>query len=379
MLWAVSVVLAAILTGLVIQTWDPLFIVLWAAAILSFPTLGAPVVTRHPTHPIGWMFCWTGLAIGLGITSQAYAEYSMTVAPVWGGLAAAWVGSWLTSVGLVAIPIFLLFLFPTGANLSRAWGMVFRGLLVVAGVGLVATMFSPGPLVGIPDLSNPVGIGGGLGRALVAIRPIYDLSAIPALVLGAVSMVIRLRRAGGIERLQLKWFALVGSVLGFSFAGAFIADQLGLEGFSDPLFIIGFIALIGLPVVSALAILRYRLYAIDRIISRTVSYSVVTAVLVGVYLGTVFVLRNLLPLEGELAVAGSTLAVAAVFNPLRRRVQSLVDRRFNRTRVDAAKIVEEFGRRMSNRTDLGDLGHDLVDTVAGAVGPRSVSVWLPDR
>ncbi len=200
------------------------------------------------------------------------------------------------------------------------------------------------------------------------------------LIGGAVSLVVRRRHSTGVERAQLGWVVLPLAFLVLSIVVTLIwitvAEAMQGEDPGDGPWIIVYLAMLSFPIAFGVAVLRYRLYDIDRIISRTVSYGLVTAVLVAVYLGAVFVLGSLPPLQGEFAVAGSTLLSAALFNPLRRRIQNAVDRRFNRSRFDAQLTMEALSRRLANEVDLSALGLELEQVAHQTMQPSNVSVWV---
>jgi hypothetical protein len=196
-------------------------------------------------------------------------------------------------------------------------------------------------------------------------------------VMAVVDLFVRFRRARGVERQQFRWFLMAIATFPILFIAAVILEEqvLGYEGF-DPVVLAFALWGNGTAAAIGLAVTRHGLYEIDRIISRTVTYGLVSAVLIGVYLATVFVLGSLPPLQGELAVAGSTLLAAALFNPLRRRIQNAVDRRFNRSRFDRERTMEAMSRRLSSEVDLGELGRDLERVAGQTMQPVTVSVWV---
>jgi hypothetical protein len=315
----------------------------------------------------------------VGFTSQFYGEYTLIAEPgaLPGGALAVWVSIWTFVPALTAIT-FAGLLFPSGRLLSRRW----RGVAwMAAGGGLVGTIalaLSPGTLDDrtYPGVENPVGIEGAAGPLDLA-SSVGDFTGILALLLAAISMVLRFRRSTGVERLQLKWIAYAGGVAA---ATAVVNLPLtGVDTLSDALFVISFISLLLVPVTAGIAILRYRLYDIDVVINRTLVYGALTATLVSAYLAGVLLLQLALhPVteESNLAIAGSTLAVAALFRPARARIQSAVDRRFYRRKYDAAQTLEGFSARLREQVDLDALGDELRSVVTETMQPAHVSVWL---
>ena len=341
------------------------------AAFFSFPVMGALIARQRPDNLIAWLMLWVGFQTGILVWGASYAQYALVYRDeaIPGATLAAWIEAWAWFPLILVIPTFLLLLFPTGRLPSRRWRPVawLSGALLVVSVGLSMVEER---LVGEGySIRNPIGIPG-LGdtedSVFVALGPVL----LVAVVLSAASLVARFRHAGTQERQQLKWVALAGSAL---VVIAPIEDFLvTLPGFVFPLLIMG------IPVSIAMAVLRYRLYDVDRIISRSVAYALLTSLLVGAYFLSVLVLQSILPLpeRSPLIVAVSTLLVVAVFGPLRARVQRIVDRRFNRSRYDAALTIESFGRRLREEVDLEALTSDLVNVVDETVRPTHLSLWI---
>jgi hypothetical protein len=226
-----------------------------------------------------------------------------------------------------------------------------------------------------PTIERPFGFGGALGDFLSGLNDFLVVLAVPLFLAAGASLVLRLRRSHGQERLQIKWVVYAASIA----AAGFVVTFIGLGKVSDIAFWFGLAGATAVPVAAGLAILRYRLYEIDRLINRTLVYALLTAILVGVYVGTVLLLQ--LALEGvtsdsNLAVAISTLAVAAAFRPLRARVQEAVDRRFYRRRYDAAQTLDAFSARLRDEVDLDSLAAELRRAVSETMEPRHVSLWL---
>jgi hypothetical protein len=350
-----------------LATWVP---------FLAFATVGAVILARRPGNRIGWL-CW---AIGFAITVSFWGSK-----PVWAvlgdqGRSAAWAVlpqlgtiAWLgTLLGLLP---FLVLLFPTGRLLSPRWRPVAWALGLVLGLYLTARLFTPGPIGSeLPD--NPLGIesADGLLQLIQAMAGV----AVPFLILAVLaSVVLRFRRSRGDERQQLKWFTFVvaADVVLIPGLGALTEQTAPLLGE-----LVAFPATISLiPIAIGVAVLKYRLYDIDRVINRALVYGLLTVLLGAVYTAGVFGLGQLLnPVTGEsaLAVAASTLAVAALFQPARRRIQAVVDRRFNRRRYDAAKTIAAFSTRLRDEVDLDTLATELLAIVDQTTEPTRVSLWL---
>jgi hypothetical protein len=342
---------------------------------VGLPIVGAAIARHQPRHPIGWILLGSGLGAALTKFTIEYAEYALVTKPgtLPLGVAAAWVSDWVWTTGVIPLLSFGLLLFPDGHPPSRRW----RPVAWLAGATMamftIGSAIHPEPLFNHPTIANPVGIHA--ARPLLGVLPpVSQLCLLVVVVGSAASIVVRFRRAGGLERQQLKWlaYAVVVATVALllasrEWAGWAVAQVVaGLA--------VGFI-----PVAIGIAILRYQLFDIDRLISRTLTYGLLTALLAGVYATGVFVVGRLLnPATGDsaLAVAASTLAVAALFQPLRRRIQRLVDRRFNRSRYDAVRTVEAFSSRLSEEIDLDSLSAELLAVVDQTVQPAQASLWL---
>jgi hypothetical protein len=328
--------------------------------VLGAPILGGIVASRRPESPYGWLWLGFGLSLALVQLSEPYAAYSLIAEP--GSLPASRAASGLLEglgfvVAITLLP-FLLLLFPTGRVPSQRWRPV-AWIVLAAG----ATGVTLGPF---------------LSEDSVLIIAVV-MTLIIASGLSALSLVVRYRGASGIERQQLKWFAFAAVLL----VAVPIADLLGLHrllGNGLLWTLLENVTLTGLYVAVGIAILRYRLYEIDLIINRTLVYGSLTVMLVTLYFGTIVVLQRLfVALTGEqstLAVVASTLIIAALFNPLRRRIQSFIDRRFYRSKYDAIKTLEDFSVKLKDETDLQALNSDLVGVVRETMQPAHVSLWL---
>jgi len=358
----------------------------------SFPTVGLVIVHQQPRNRIGWLLLLAvGSATAVAGLLDTWAVYGLLIDP--GGVPGAGVaaglneGSWVPPIGLLGI--YLILLFPDGRVPSPRW----RWLPWVAGaatlvtaltIAVMPTELAEGP---IPDLQNPIGVESletPLRVALGASLPLLPLCILAA----AVAMVLRFRRSHGIERQQLKWLAAAAALVAVCYLAAMAGDMVTstlVEG-PPPEWIrflqnIAVLSFIGLPVAIGAAILRHRLYDIDRLINRALVYGSLSLLLIGVYVGLVLGLRLLLdPFTGdsELAVAASTLAVAALFRPVRRRIQRGVDHRFYRQRYDATRTVESFAGRLRQEVDLVAVSDDLRSVVRETIQPAHVSVWLRD-
>ena len=346
-----------------------------------FSTVGAVVASRSPNHPIGWLFCVVGLVGGVRHLGAEYATYSLLVSheSLPGGAAAAWVSSWMW-VPHVGLMVFLGLLFPNGLLPTARWRPFAWFVVVAILVGTVALALSPGPLSGLGPIQNPLDIEGvgrfvGLAHALV-----WALALV-----AAGSLLLRLRRARGVEHQQIKWLVYAGAVAAVGGPLTYVGGPEAMsvwwvQRVGLALIVVGFA---GVPIAMSVAILKYRLYDIDLLINRTLVYGTLTATLVGLYFGGIVVLQRLfVALTGQkstLAVVASTLLIAALFNPLRRRIQEFIDRRFYRSKYDAAKTLAAFNARLRDETDLHTLTDDLAGVVRETMQPAHVSLWLrPD-
>jgi hypothetical protein len=355
--------------------------------LLAYGSVGVLIATRRPENKIGWIFCAVGLALAVASTASGYADYGLYgKGGAWPAPElAAWLSVWLYISLVFVAPCLLFLLFPDGHPPSRRWRPVVW-LVVVAGAGIFLTLaFSPGELdeYTYPGLANPLGIGGAVGDFLTAIESIGN-GILPIAVLASIaSMVVRFYRVSGRERLQLKWVVYAAAVTATTFLVSFILPEPVPQEIQDAVFLLGVAAFAAIPIAAGIAITRYRLYEIDLLINRTLVYAALTATLALVYFGSVVslqgVFRVLTGQESTLAVVASTLVIAALFNPLRRRVQAFVDRRFYRSKYDARKTLEAFSARLRDETDLDILRDDLVGVVRETMQPAHVSLsLLPD-
>ena len=343
-------------------------------AIVVAATVGAVLASRLPRHPVGWLLLAVGLSVAGSGVADGYARYGLVARP--GALPAArWVAIYSPATTIVGLALvgFVLLLTPTGSLPSSRWRR-WAWVAAAAPVVFVAAL-TVGPGLVIPPYESavePVTIPALAGAVLVAIVTGFFLT-VAGLVVGAASLVVRFRRARGTERQQLRWLALAAALTGAGAAVVGAGTALGAT--AVPLFAVG-ICLALLPLATGAAILRYRLYDLDRIISRTLAYGFLTLLLGLGYAGVVLGLGWLLPDSSSLAVAAATLAVAALFQPLRRRVQGLVDRRFNRRRHDAGQLIEAFGARLRDQVDLDTLTGEVLAVVDQTMAPTRASLWL---
>ena len=368
-----------------------LSIVLYAyLPFLAFPVVGALIASKRANNPIGWICLAVGLLWILSITSGPYAVYGLRVATPGSVPFPAAIASLSESTGPTAIALlgtYLILLFPDGRLPSRRWRPVAWLSGTVIALNFVVGILAPGPLSDLRNVSNPFGLEGypWVADARDAVGLLLPL----CMLASAVSLVLRYRRSGGEVREQIKWIAFAASVVavGFSAAviyGTFAQDAIG-GGLSWGNVLEDMITLsfAGVPIAVGFAVLKYRLYDIGVVINRTLVYGSLTATLVAVYFGGVTVLqgvlRALIGQESALAVVASTLVIAALFSPFRRRIQRIIDRRFYRSKYDAAKTLEAFSAKLRDETDLEALNSELVGVVRKTMRPAHVSLWLrPD-
>ncbi len=350
---------------------------------ISYAPVGALIASRHPANPLGWLLCLYGLVISISHFGAQYATYALLAQPdsLPAGEAMAWFVSWVLPI-LNGLQVFYILLFPTGRLPSRRWRWL--GWLTVAFVvvGVILAAFSSGALLGIlGPIQNPLGIEGFSNAYYKAIlfimTPLLTAAA-------ALAVFIRLRRAIGVERQQIKWFAYAAA----AYVSAGILAYIIPRVIDTPLwfervsFALNIAFIPAVPIAIGIAILRYRLYDIDLLINRTLVYGSLTAILLALYFfGVVVLQRVFVVLSGQeespqLVVVVSTLLIAALFTPLRRRIQSFIDRRFYRTTYDARKTLEAFSSKLRSETDLKALSDDLVGVVRETMQPEHVSLWL---
>ena len=343
-----------------------------AGGAVTSAVVGAVVASRRPRNPVGWFFLGSSMSLTLAEFTSEYALYGLRTEP--GSLplagAMAWPQAWLWVPGVALSLIFLPLYFPHGRLLSRRWRWVVRLAAVFCAYSAVVSAFLSGKADPEAGIANPllVAVPGPVVRLLEGLEVVFLISVLLA---SAASLVVRFRRSRGEERQQMKWLAYVAALMPFLIVLAYrfpAADYAAGVVFAS------------VPVVVGVAVLKYRLYDIDVLINRTLVYGVLTAVLVAVYLGSVVVLRGMVfgftGGSSQLVVVASTLAVAAMFSPLRRRIQGFIDRRFYRSRYDAAKALGAFSAKLRNETDLDHLGDELIRVVRGTMHPEHASLWI---
>jgi hypothetical protein len=377
--WLLAIGVPACLAGILAISPSPpsdgWAIPVYSAIVATWGLTGAFVATRRPDNRTGWVLWMLGVGMGVALLGQAWAYLSlalyggtlpgMTVAAAFG----------LLFNPMLALTLAVPLLFPDGHLPSPRWTIVAATLLGSIAAILVGSVLRPGPFEQMQQIDNPFGITGaaGLADTLIAIGNLGFFVCIPA---SFAASVVRFRRGTPVERKQLAWF---GAAMGLA-AAAFICATLLPQPYGVASFVVGTIALGLVPLAIAIAILRYRLYEIDRLVSRTLAYALVTALLAAAFVGTNLVLQAVLvdATRGgtTLTTAVSTLVVASLFQPLRRRVQRPVDRRFNRARVDGERVVATFAGQLRDQVDLDRLRSAVVRAVDDAVAPAASSVWL---
>src|SRR5215218_3760670 len=349
---------------------------------ISFSTVGAMITPRlPPQNAIGWIFCSIGVIAGMRLFVSEYAIVTLLAEPrsvpaiMPGGEVLAWISSWLW-VPHIGLFVLLALLFPDGRLPSSRWRPFGWLVGVVVVTGTVSVALWPETAAGFDLVNHPLGIEGATDTKNPVETILYALGLI-----AAASLLVRLRRSRGVKRQQVKWFAYAVAVLATSAILAYVVSELvgvaWLEWVSSMLVIVG---VVGLPVAVGIAILRYRLYDIDTLLHRTLVYGALTTVLAAVYFGSIVLFQVLFRAftgqESQLAVVGSTLAIAALFTPLRRRIQSFIDRRFYRRKYDARKTLESFSAKLRTETDLDALSGDLIKVIEETMQPARVSLWL---
>ncbi len=339
--------------------------VVGAVFIGAFATVGAVLAWKRPENPIGWLLSAVGLVFAVAGFGVFLVHFPRTLT------LANWLGFlYLLGFGLC---VFVVLLFPTGKLPSRRW----RPVAWAAGAGLagwaLGCAFAPTIFTASAKMRNPVGLAGPAGDLFKAIAAAGAVLIAAAGLAAIVSLAFRYRRAGTTERAQLKWLVYAATVIVVAVLAQIPIASSNLQNAIS----IGAVALV--PVAIGIAVLRYRLYDIDRVISRTVAYAVITGVLAGVYAGLVLLATQVFGLHTPVAVAAATLAAAALFSPVRRRVQNAVDRRFNRARYNADQTVAAFAACLKDAVDLDAIRADLAGAVHQALEPAHVSVWISRR
>ena len=344
------------------------------ALFLVASIVGGLVASRHPSNPIGWILCCFSAINGVSLVLEGYTEYyvssgsgSRLVAET-----AAWINTWSYIAAFLAVTLVLL-LFPDGHLPSRRWAVALWCCVVGNAAFAAGAALDTGPLHEYPQIVNPLGVS---HRLSSVIEPIGIALTLIALFAAAVSVVARFRRSTGVERQQIKLLAVASLIAA---AAMLVAAAIGLAGSDDLANAVIVLGILCIPVAIGVAMLRYRLYDVDRLISRTLVYGSLTALLGAAYAAMVLAGQALFSSfagGSNLAIAVSTLLVAALFLPVRARVQRLVDRRFYRRRYDAQRTLEAFGTRLREQVDLATLTVELRTVADETMQPAHLSVWL---
>jgi hypothetical protein len=351
-------------------------------AVVSNALVGAVLASHRPRNPVGWFFVFGAASYAVSEATFRYAVYGLVIDP--GSLplarAMAWPATWLWAPGVLLVLVFLPLYFPDGRLLSPRWRPIVWLAIFVSGAAIVIWAFYPGKVGYFAwDITNPLGLAA-LRPAIAGLEVVMAVLFLGFLLSSVVSLVVRFRRSQGQERQQMKWLTyaaatVVGMVLLTTLLEAanlvFLSEMAGLA--ADLL-------IAGIPVGVGIAVLRYRLYDIDVVINRTLVYGSLTTTLVALYFVGIVVLQSVFVLltgqRSTLAVVASTLLIAALFTPLRRRIQSFIDRRFYRSKYDARKTLEAFSTQLRDETDLEALSDNLVGVVRETMQPAHVSLWL---
>jgi hypothetical protein len=350
--------------------------------VLGFVALGLLVVYRRPRNPVGWIIAGAGVTGLVSDFVESYALYALYTDPgaLPGGETMAWLSNWIFIPVIFAAPAMLFLLFPDGNLLSRRWQPVFWIVILTTCAAMTTSILQPvlndAPFEGVdnPFVVDPP-------RALLAaLSPIGWPGMAASFLVAAFAMILRLRRSQGVERQQLKWLAAAAAILPLASAAGVAGYYLGYKVVAG---LAATASVLPIFLAAGYAVLRYRLYDIDVVINRTLVYGLLTASLALVYFGGVTGLQRLLaPVvgqEGQLAIVASTLAIAALFNPLRRRIQYFIDRSFYRRKYDAARTLEAFSMKMRDETDLEQLNTELLSAVRETMQPEHASLWLRPR
>jgi hypothetical protein len=355
------------------------FVVAWS---LTSSTVGTIIALRRPENPIGWILNVIGFLWASNSFFSLYAIRALVTHPgsLPAGEAAAWVASWVVNpaFGLLA---YLFFLFPDGRSLSPRWRLLLWINGIVIAASIIVEALTPGPIEGLEGIRNPLGVEG-FRESLSFVGELLFFVSNLLVLLSVASLFLRLRHAGRTTRQQIKWLAYAAALLGTVVIVSTVGDIL-IGGLGWWVFLVIILAFLCLPLSIGVAVLRYRLYDIDIIINRTLVYGSLTVLLAGVCEGSIVLLqeafRALTGQHSGLAIVASTLVIAALFNPLRRRIQAFIDRLFYRRKYDAVKTLEAFSSQMREETDLDALSSDVVGVARRTVQPAHVSLWLrPD-
>jgi hypothetical protein len=371
-------VAAAIDVGVSGEDGSVVSVISFVLPVAAFAGVGGVIALRRPENRVGWLLSAVGLLFAIVVASSSGSRWALENDALPKAVA-EWISvpsaAWVPALGLIGtqLPLRL----PDGNLPSPRWRWFSRISIALIAVSMVGMAVQGGRVEGVPGTANPLA-----SESLQWLAGAF-LLVILSFIGGLAALVVRYRRSNAHDRAQLRWIALGGAVfLAVYLVTLPLASILGLpEGSAgaDAITSVSQAAFGALPISIGYAVLKHRLYDIDAVVSRTLGYAVLTATLVGTYLGLVLLLQLVLSPSSDLAVAGSTLAVAALFRPLRHRIQALVDRRFYRRRYDAARTLERFGGRLRDEVDLNSLAVELRAVVAETMQPAHVSVWLRPR
>ncbi len=355
------------------------WLLVWLLIWPGFALVGARIGISQPGNRLAWLLLAVGLLGATWTVAISYVQFSLT-RPVGlpGVEAAVWIVAWASGPMFPGVFVLLPLLFPDGKLPDRRWRVVLWLGLVGLALSTISGAVQPGPVDNLP-LDNPLGIDALAGPT----RLIWEFGSIvmlPLVVAALASLVARFRRAGPVERHQITWIvAAIGLMIAITSVSQLLMVVVDEDWDRDAESLMSFVQLapvLLVPLAIGVAVTRYRLYEIDRIISRTVTYGLVTTVLISIYALVATVPAALFDLQSDLLVAGATLVAAAAFGPVRRRIQALVDRRFNRSRYDAGQVMDRFAGRLQQELDLDELTTDLRGVVTHTVQPAHLSLWL---
>jgi hypothetical protein len=357
-------------------------LLLQGAWLVASSTVGAVIVSRRPGNPIGWILCAIGFLLASSVFSGLYAFRALVSSPgsLPVGEVAAWFSAWVQNPAH-SLFLYLFLLFPDGRPLSHRWRPLLWIVGIVVATSILVGAFYPGPISGLEPVRNPLGVEAAREILVFAGGLVFYLFTALLLASGAC-VYLRFRRGNGTERQQIKWLAYAAALLGVTALVGVVGDLL-FGGLGWWFLLVIAAAFFGIPLSIGAAMLHYRLYEIDLIINRTLVYGSLTATLIALYVGGIVVLQRVFVLltgqQSSLAVVASTLLIAALFTPLRSRIQAFIDRRFYRKKYDARKTLEAFSAKLRNDTNLDALSEDLVGVVRETMQPAHVSLWLrPD-
>ena len=379
----VAAVAIAVVVFNLIHIGDFGFFAFIPISLSPFALVGALLIARVPRNAVGWLLSGSGVCFAIAFAGGEYATNALVFDP--GSLPAGEVAAGLAAAGIapaVGLIVLTLLFFPSGRGLGGRWTWLERALIAFVVFITLVDLFRDVPVPVGPQTSdspgviaNPFALPGPVGQAVTSLAQLVDKTSLPTVLLGPLSLFIRFRRSSAAEREQIKWLAYSGTLaLVLLVLTNVVSDEL-----SNLLWPFALVVLGTLPIAIAVAIFRYRLYDIDLLIRRTLVYGAVSAVLLAAYVGGVALFESLLApftAGNGIAVAISTLAVVALFQPVRRRIQSAVDHRFFRAKYDAERTLDAFAARLRDEVDLVALERELIGAVRETVQPAHASVWL---